>query len=279
MQNNTRTVIGGYLQTAQLLGLPVIIPPNSTLNEKLSISQANQIATTDVPKLGYVCIGNGGHSVEIGINNIPINKPVQFHSTSTALYNQLPFVMRLETNDMTPAERANYRLRKVEVHGGVPYIAYYGRVLDLANVVPATNYNTVANGVTTITPFVPSVANMNPTPPATTAAGVVIASGDYVSATAKVPFIMSPADIVEFTNVANIIYGNPNYAIISEIALCSGVDKQVSGTFNAVTGTYTESIGVQVMSFSNAYYQMQFNNNGINMMLELGASEPLSVAL
>jgi len=281
MNNITRTAQSAYLQTCLITGAPVVIMPKTTLNEKLVINEALHITSVDRPTLKYVCIGNGGHRLSIGTGNIPLADVVQHLPTNAALYNQMPFVMRLPTNDLTAAERLNYRLRKIITVGTAPavqYVAYYAKVLDLTAAIPQIDYNAESNGVINTSPYTSTVNDLNPVPPALNSAGVVTTTGDYVSAMARVPFIMNAQDVVEFTNVASILYGNPNTAIISEIALCSGIDKSVPGDFNGTTATYTDAIAVQVLNFINTLFMMTSNNTGINLLLELGASEPLLIA-
>ncbi len=282
MENVVRTVYGAFLQTTQLLNLPFEQIAHTTLNEKFNIDNNFVLPAGDMPFLQYVGIGNGGHQMVIGANNIAVPQPIQHSPTDAALYNQLPFVLRLPSNDLTPAQMAGYRLRTLVTYGGVQYIAYYLKVLNLANTaagitsdVPSMLYNTVSNGSVTSTGFVPSASNLNPTPPSINTSGVVSTTGDYVAATAKVPFTMSLFDISEFLNVANIIYGDPSYAIISEIALCSGIDSAVTGTFNGISQNYTEAMVVQVMTFISSFYAAQFTNSGINLLMDVGAVEPL----
>ena len=275
MESVTRTVHSAYLQTCQLLGLPVVIKPNSTLNQKFDINADMAISETDKLTMKYVTIGNGGHKVSTGVNGIPVPEPVQHTPRDAALYNHLPFVLRLPSNDLTANQRAKYRLRKHEVHDGVNYVAYYLKVLDMAATVPQLELRTVVNGVTTATPYVPTLSDLNPTPPAIGSGGVIVSTGDYIAATAKIPFVMTPDDINELLNVANVIYGDESYSIISEIGLCSGVDRSVTGDFNGTTTGYTEAIGVQVCNFIGAFFAAKFSNNGINILFDAGSSEAM----
>ena len=87
---------------------------------------------------------------------------------------------------------------------------------------------------------------------------------------------MNTSDVAEFSNACKVIYGSEDYAIISEIALCAGVDKIVQGSsLSSGTFNYKEAIGVQVVSFINAFFSMQFNNDGLRTILDVGATEPL----
>ena len=275
MENVVRTIYGAQLQTTQLLGLPTIIKPYSTLNEKFSIHNTVALGDTDKPSVKYIGIGNGGHRMVMGANNISRPEPVQHTPRNAALYNQLPFVLRLPSEDLTAAERINYRLRRLESHDGVTYVAYYLKVLDLSDTLPQLELRAIVDGIVTSTPFNPTAADLNPVPPALTPGGVITTTGDYIAATAKVPFFMSSDDIDEFLNVCNIIYGDDNYAMISEIALCSGLDRNVVGEFNGISTGYIDAVGVQIVSFISAFYCVKFSNNSINISFDMGSLEAL----
>lgn len=275
MESSVRTVYSAALQTAQLLGLPLIIKPNSTLNEKFNINPNLAISETDVLALKYLSVGNGGHRMVAGADNIAKPEPIQHTPRHAALYNHLPFILRLPHEDLSPAERLKYRLRRIETHDGQAYVAYYLKVLDLSNTSPVLELRNVTDGVTTSTTFNPTANDLNPTPPAINPGGVITTSGDYIAATAKVPFVMTTTDIEEFLNVANIIYGDPNYAMISEMALCSGVDRTVTGDFNGIASGYTDAIAVQVCTFLSSFFALNFTNGEISVNLDVGSLEPL----
>jgi len=213
----------------------------------------------------------------IGANNIAKPEPVIHTPRDAALYNQLPFILRLPSEDLTPSERANYRLRRLEQHDGVTYVAYYLKLLDLSETSPVLELRSVTDGVVTSTTFEHTAADLNPTPPSITPGGVITTSGDYVAATAKVPFTMTADEITEFLNVANIIYGDVNYAMISEIALCSGVDRVVTGDFNGVSSSYTDAIAVQITNFINSFFAVNFINTELSSVFDVGSLESLLV--
>lgn len=100
-------------------------------------------------------------------------------------------------------------------------------------------------------------------------------SGDYIAASAKIPFDLNASDISELGNVANIMYNDKDYAIISEIGLCSGVDKVVTGDFNGVQASYTEAIGVQIANFVCTYLPTQYLDNDLQLEFDVGSVEPM----
>jgi len=275
MENIVRTVYSAHLQTAQYMDLPLTIKPNSTLNEKFNVHAGLTLAGGELPTLKYLCIGNGGVRVTVGADGTPKTEVVQHRPRDAALYKHLPFVLRPIANDLTASERIKYRMRRLETHNGATYAAYYARLMDVSSTVPVLELRTVNSGVVTSVEFSPNVGDLNPTPPAIGTGGVLVTTGDYIAANAKVPFTMGVTDIEEFMNVCNVIYGDPNYAIISEIALCSGVDRVVTGDFNGASIGYTEAIAMQVCNFIGTFLPMNAINRNMTVMLNVGSVEPL----
>ena len=184
--------------------------------------------------------------------------------------------MRPIASDLSTSQRAQYALRQIVTYGGVQYAAYYLRRIDFTGVATQMEINTVLNNVTNTTPFVANSSNLNPTPPALNSSGVNVVSGNYASSDALVALGFSTADAAELINVAQIIYGDPGYAIISEVGLVSGVDAVVavnagtSGAFNMA-----EVIAAQIVSFVNNFLPVNYLADGTAINLNVGSTEPL----
>lgn len=275
MENCVRTVQSALLQSALQLGMPHVIQANSSLNQKFDIQATVAPADTDTFAMKYVAIGNGGHKLVTGVNGISTPEPIQHSPTDAALFNHLPFVLRLPNQDLTAAQRANYRLRRIESINGTSYVAYYLKVIDLSLTLPGLELRTVQNGIMTSTPYAPQLSDLSPTPPAISSGGVITTSGNFIAATSKVDFTLSADDITELLNVSNILYSSDSFALISEIGLCSGVDRAVTGDFNGTSAGYTEVIGAQVMNFIDSFFPAKFNNNGLSLSFDVGQLEPL----
>lgn len=275
METSSRTVFGSYIQTCLALGLPPSYPSSSTLNEKLGINASTLPSTSDQPKLAYFAIGNRGHSMTIGSNGIAKPEPIQHEGTDAALYGQIPFVLRTLNNDLTQLDRAKYALRRIESRNNIQYAAYYLKRIDLSAVTPQMFYNTVSNGSTTTTPFVPNSTNLNPTPPSVNNSGVNTVSGDYTTASALLNLALSASDAQEILNVATIMFGDSGFAIISEIALCFGVDKVVTISGNGGGFNMNEAIGVTIAEHIPAFYPLNFSDTGVTVSLNVGSSDPL----
>lgn len=276
METSIRTIFGSYLQTVQYLKRPVVIPQYTTLNEKFNIHASETLNTNEIPSVAYVGIGNGGHKAEIGADGFSKVAPVGHSPKHAALYNQLPFVLRTTDNDLTTQQRNRYRLRRVETHNGITYFAYYLRKLDLTSTIPQMSYVSVTENGTIVQPFVPSIEDLNnPQPPQLSNGDVNLGTGDYLSVTAQILFSMDSGDLEEFSNVISVKYDDMGYGIISELAICSGVDRQLPGTIDGMTQTYTDAVAVQVCNFLNRFYSLQSNPTSIDILLDIGATESL----
>ena len=275
MNNVVRTIYSSYLQTCSLLNIPFDMKPNTTLNEKFNV-QAGVAPTIDqFPSLGYFALGNGGHKYITGADGISIPEPVQHRAIDAALFKHLPFVVREPEMDLSPSQRSNYALRKQITVEGRTYWAYYLKRFNRENVKAHMEYRVVNNGATQVSPFVPNNSNLNPVPPDLQVSGVNVVTGDYVASTAKFELNLFEEDVAELLHVAEVLYGNDGYAIVSEIALCTGVDKVI--TAPAITGniTFNEAICVQVATFCAIHSALKFSQNGLQIMLDVGATEPL----
>ena len=275
----TRTVYGANLQTNQLMKLPHTLTPNTTLNEKFNIQPTAGLNANEMPAVQYVAIGNGGHGMEIsGNSSLPVPKPLMHRPTDAALYNHLPFVLRPVTNDIDVTTRARYGLRKVITVDSEDYVAYYLRRMDLTGISAQMQLKNIANNVETTNPFVPTAANLSPTAPAIIGGGAVPTTGDFVLSSALINFILDSQDMTEIISAANIIYGSEDYAIISEIGLCSGVERIVGATDHLGSAfNYNEVVGVQVCTHITTFHALRFNTGGVNSQFDVGATEPLYI--
>ncbi len=275
MNNIVRTIYSSYLQTCGLLELPFELKANTTLNEKFNIQSGVTPTVDQMPSLGYFSVGNGGHKYITGAGGIAVPDPIQHRATDAALFNHLPFVLREPELDLSQAQRANYALRKQVTYNGKVYWAYYLKRFTKDNVKAAMEYRVINNGSTVSSPFVPNSSNLNPTPPELNNTGVNVVTAEYVAATAKFELSLSDADVAELLHVASVMYDNDAYAIISEIALCTGVDKivsvpGVSGNFN-----FTEAIAVQVATFVSLHSALKWSENGVSIVLDVGSANSM----
>jgi hypothetical protein len=277
MDKITRTAYGSELQTCLFFRIPYKWRAFTTLNELLGINAGVYPPADMYPAARYYAIGNKGHGFEAGAGGMIALKTYQHLATNSGPFGPLPFVMREPNNDLSPAERARYGLRKELIVSGVRWIAYYLKRIVMDNVTSELLYKTVKeDGTVTTTPFVPTNADLHPQPQELQPAGVNVTSGDYVAAQALVPLGFNRADTDELKNVANILYGSTNLAQFSEIAIVSAVDKRVDVTGEGGGSfTFMEAIGCQIATFLSTYFHANTNNDGMTLILNAGATEPL----
>lgn len=274
MRTITRTIIGARLQTLQYFNLPYTHIAHTTLNEKFDIFPEVRPEPGEMPSNRYFCIGNRGHRMAAGSDGYPFTDELQHQPSDGSLFNFIPFVLKRADEDLSPGDRAKYRLRKALTIEGTNYIGYFAKRLDLTGVTPQLINNVVVAGESTTTPFVPSGANLNPTPPNIPPTGSIVTSGDFLSVSTLINLGLNAEDIELLLEVAAIMYGDERQAIVSELALVAGVDAYLTG-FGGIN--YNEVVEAQVTTFITDYHALRFSNNGLILTLDVGAVEPLLV--
>lgn len=78
----------------------------------------------------YLALGNGGHTF-VSSHGILYPEPLDRDPDTTEVRGRLPFVLREPHSDLPADRRKNYADRRVEVHAGVSYVAYYLRRFSL----------------------------------------------------------------------------------------------------------------------------------------------------
>lgn len=272
MEQVTRTIYGSALQTAMLLGLPHVAPEFSTLNKRFGVQADAVLADTEYTRMTLMCYGNGGHKLVTGADSVPYTKIQQHEPQDAAPFKPLPWVLRPTSSDLTPQERAKYAMRTVVTYNAETYFAYYLKRLNLAGVTVRMQKRNVQDGNTTSVDFVPTADNLVPTPNELANSGANALLADYLTVSALLSVTLTEADCEEILNVSRIIYGDDNYAIISEIGLTAGADKVIGLNDNS---NFRESVVSQVISFIGAFHQVKYTSSGITGLFDVGTNEPL----
>jgi hypothetical protein len=260
------TIYGSQLYNSLLLDIPFMYQPYSTINETLSINTgAINYSQAYKPSLNYIAIGNGGHKIISGNTGVGEPQPIQHLSTDACLFNILPFVIRPQNNDLSALEQANYALKTSRVIGNIAYFLYYLKVLNANSLTASNTLNTITNGNVISQPFVPSISNIYPTPPNLNNNQATQIAPVLVKNEVSLNFTLSPAEIQDFLQVTQIVPEAANIAIISEMALCSGV-------FDTALG---DVIGVQPNIFISTFFPLAFNMNSLDYSFSLGNTQPL----
>lgn len=301
MQTITRTVYGSQVQTALLLKLNHDVPTNSSVAEALSdplavpyqptpITAGMEIfpaydPTQDTQNLStrYLVIGNKAHYNVTGpVGSPPTQNTLPHKARHSGEYGLIPFIARPVTSDLNSTERSQYRLRKTLYRDSVLYAVYFGRVIDTGAVAIETTLTTVTNGVAVTTPFAPTVNDRRPALPDVGTTN----DGSYTQVSAVMNIILSATEVQEIINAVTLFYGDPNYAVISELGLCTGVDKAVTGKYpNSLTApqvttpvqvnTFYEAAGIQIAAHVTTIYPLQSFLGGLQIPIDVGTTEPL----
>lgn len=282
--NINRTVFGTQLQICQNRHSPYEYLPNTTLNEKFDIQpgiypvQPEGSKQNVYPSLNYWAIGRGGHRNVNGPDNEPLNEALAHNPTDAALFKHIPFVLRPLDNDLTAEERAKYALRRIETHAGVKHVAYYLKRLPKSTAAPKLLRVVIENGVETVTDWVPSAADLSPTPELPNHNRVTKVSGEYITTSESVRVGLTKQEIDEIVNACVIIYGKSNYAAISEVALVHATDSVVptsdhlGNSFN-----YNEVIGAQCNTFYCAEPDNLRSAEVFQLVFDVGVSDALGI--
>jgi len=273
-----RTIYGSYVQNTLLMKTEFNMAANTTMNEYFDVLSGVAPDAGAYPSARYIAIGRGGHTLKTGADGEVLVDYLKHRASDAMLYKPLPFVLRTTDNDLTATERANYAIRKSVVYGGVSYYAYYLRRFDVTALKTNMQYNTVLNGDTTVTSFIPTTDNLHPTASNLSPTGVTSTSGDYLNTSTILDLILDEASVSEILNAAKVIYGNEAYAFISEMAIVTGVDKVTQGSLPAgATFNYTEAIAAQVHTFTSVSADLQGLSEGFEVTVDVGSTEPLGV--
>lgn len=299
----SRTIYGAAVQTRKMFNKDIPILENTTLNEVLSngsyvpfqpepvtrgmelADPYNHVSDSSGIHMGYFVLGNLGHRAAVGnatgpAGNVPLNTPVEHLATDAGLFNMIPFAVVPVDNDLSSTEQAEYGMRKTMLIAGTLYAAYYCRRLDTSSIEFTELIVTVENGIEVPTPFVPSTSNLYPQQPAMSGQ----TRGDYVKSTAMVKITFNELQQQRLVEAARLIYGSPDYAIISEVGFCTGVDKSVtkrypnSGAQTPITvvAGRKEAVAVQIaVHYTLSPIDVASARRGLDGAWDVGIAEPL----
>lgn len=225
-----RSAISLPLINAMINRAPMAFLPNSTLNQKLNILPDVNNGPYDYPTINYYAIGAGDQEPYVGASGATSLRPKNHESTDSAPFKQRPFVLRQINNDLSEAERKNYRLRRLETHRGDSYWAYYLKVLPEATVSPTHDYVVVDGNNNRSSPIEwnPSTASFEPAGRSFSPVGVNVISKEIITSRVPRKIVWTTFDRDEYLKVAKILYDDEGEAIIGDIAVVAGLDRIVN---------------------------------------------------
>ncbi len=213
-------------QLEHIRGMNVVIEANTSLNEKYNILTDRSVPEGVLPKLQYLGVGIGGIGTDIKLG---------YHKyIHGALYDQIPFVCRELSSDLSSLEAVNYRFRVVKNINDTDYVFYYLKhiesIADSINIKKITKHpDNISGGV--IDRFDTNNAEiLNPTPDETT--GVVDPSKtEYYIVECKIPISLNQEEKAEMINAYQILKESSNIPNISEMCLFTGLDTTLESGF------------------------------------------------
>lgn len=234
-RNTGSCILGVGEGLEQLLNLTPANDVNGSLNRTLSVFPDQ--APSNRTYLCYFGIGNGG---EYNTSTSNGSQAEQVKRTNMGLYNQLPFRLVHQDEDLTADERANYAMRAPYRHtNGDLYWGYYLKkiILNSTSVIYAQKDASTGNRV----PFALNYDNLKPTPPATPINGASTDIGSDILAYVPITLPVTGAEVRE---VCAVLYDNDfSRAKVSELGLYRASPELVQGTnADGTTFPYTEAI-------------------------------------
>lgn len=296
MKSITRLAALNRLLVCLGWGIPFRINPNSLVTDVLDDANINpyvpapatagryveptfdsETETRDL-KVSMIMLGRGGHGSVIDDDGeiVPITYPHK--ATDTGLFLPMPLLVRPISGDLTGEQKAKYCLRRTMRLNNVLYAVYFGKLIDVSANEIIEAIETVEDGlITSSNPYTPTANDLRPVKDDI----VQTATGIYLRTYAGVDFAFSTEEVEDILNACELMYGNRNKAVISEIAFCFGKDKPVTKMYseagttviNAPSGSHefvAAHAGIVECTFKPTLF-----TGGFRDTKNIGISEPL----
>lgn len=237
--NSKTTILGSLNNLEALLPISSKEEKETTLNYHYNIFP-NEPKPADL-KLRYFGVGIQGTYL---LNDEGVNAPLFPKQTDMNFYTPLPLRCVPFNEDLTPSERAQYRMRYVFEKNGQQYVAYYLKPIIFPSGVKITR----VNAATLIEePYELDSANLSPVPtkPSVDDTTGSLGNRDEINVSVAMDLSISGKEILEAVNV--MYDGDILKGAVSEYGLFTGADKLVSTLdSDGVNFQYTEAIYTQM---------------------------------
>lgn len=237
MSSSTYTAIDSYYQTCKRFGITPVYQTHATLNDYLGVLPGEQGADLTGGITQYLAVGNGAHGIVDQVNSYGIStkhRSGQF----TGLYNIIPWVLREATNDLTDVERLNYRMRRIETHNGISYVAYYLKKFEIVDTTPSVSVVTSTAETSNTVPYAFSPADQVHRELASTVTGTL----RNLVVELPIEINLTSTEITELENALTTLYGNGGLRVISEFGLYTATEKNTVDSINGVMTSYSEVV-------------------------------------
>lgn len=233
VEGSTSTLLGILNQFHGASDLNYNILLSTTINTKRNVLP--NIAAPSLPLLRYYGIGINGFYNTDDVNSRSPHQPLP---TNLDLYEPIPFRCVPIENDLTPTQRANYRMREVREIDGHYYCLYWLKLITYkSNLEQSPNENpTVSiiqkfpNGEEDTFVIADPAAihsRLNPVPPVPVTGGETPLSQNRLIVRATGECEITGAEVSEAVNV--LYEGNYNKALISEMGFYTGCEIHIIG--------------------------------------------------
>lgn len=238
----TKTILSGKAELMARLPIDSDFDLTATLNYKYNMFPT--LIPAD-PRIRYFGIGIGGRYI---VTDDALTSAYKPYNKEMDLYRGIPFRVVPISEDLTAAERAQYRLRVRQTFHGIEYYCYYLKLVEFNEELKliSVDPNTQEENLYTL-----DNTNLNPVGIKPNTSGATIANAEDIRAIVKARIVITGEEVTEAINV---IYGGDlRYAVISELALYSGEDRTLTGaTAAGTTFEYSEAIGT-TMEIKNTW--------------------------
>ena len=210
--------------------------PDTTINSKYG-NFPTEIPSAP-PKIAFFGIGVNGFK---NLDDRNLAAPFIPSAKNLDLFAPIPFRIVPVGNDLTPTERANYRMRVLKTIGGAAYWCYYLKKLTFISNRVNIIQTDLTTGIETIMSDLDPL-DLTPTPMNTSDEGTV-ETQSKVSVALTAGISITGLEVLESVNV--LFNGNLLKSVVSEIGVYTGNDQVVTmsdgagGTFNGNESIFT----------------------------------------
>ena len=226
------TILGSFNHLNAFLPLKYKQNIGTTLNHKYSVLASYPL--TEQPNLLYFGIGVNGYSCASSNNGRSLHIKHQPDCRNMDLYEPIPFRIVPVSNDLTPAQRAKYRMRVVRTIEGVEYAHYYLKLIewdpDYAEIVV---YKTDGQ----VEQYSLNNGFLTPTVPSASTTGGAIDQTDRIIVRAIGICNVSVGELSDYMS----LYEHKNYCEISEFGFYTGVDKVLNSDGEVAENEMTDT--------------------------------------
>lgn len=226
---------------------------NITINSKYNI--LDSVFPVERPTIMYFGIGINGFK---NIDNVNASAPYIPDFNNFDLYEPIPFRVVPVNEDLTPAERANYRMRIMQVYGGISYWCYYLKKLTvLSSSITIAETDITTGEETLIIDF--NENNRYPVPNLTVLEGTDSLTKEtnvYIPYSA----LITGEEVIEAINILK--DGNLLKARVSEIGIYTGVDRVVNLDTNGNIISNNIDYSSPVIPAANNYTEALYTHLG-----------------